>query len=425
MLNIEVIRSNPQAVKDAIRKKGFSLDLDQLLDVDDRRKKTRQRIDALREQRNKLSASIPQLKGDDKQRVIAESKQVGEELKKLEADGSSLDVEFGKLMLQVPNIPAPDVPEGKTDADNVEIRRWGEPRKFDFTPRDHTELALSLGLVNFDGPRKFAGGRSYALTGDGVLLEMAVLRFALEHVISKGFLAVAPPVMVKDIAMEGTGFFPIGREDAFTIEKDELYLTGTSEVGLVSLHRDDIFSDDQLPIRYVGISSCFRREAGAAGRDTKGFYRVYMFQKVEQVIFCVADPEVSQREHNLLLHNSEEILQLLKLPHRVALACTGELGMGQVRKHEIESWMPSRNTYSETHSCSTLHEFQSRRSNIRYRTAGAEKLPFVHTLNNTAIASPRILIPILENYQEADGTVTIPEVLRPYMNGRTRLEPRK
>ena len=283
---------------------------------------------------------------------------------------------------------------------------------------------MSLGLVDFEGPRRYAGSRAYALTGDGVLLEQAVLNFALHSVAKHGFKPVSPPVMVREQAMQGTGFFPLGREDTFSIEKDELFLVGTSEVGLVSLHRESILDEAQLPIRLVGISPCFRREAGAAGRDTRGLYRVYQFNKVEQVVFGVNDAAASAREHALILGNSEEILRAMGIPHRVALACAGEMGQGQVRKHEIESWMPSRNKYSETHSCSTLWEFQARRSMIRYRDAN-DKVRYVHTLNNTAIASPRILIPILENFQQKDGSVVVPEVLRPWMGGREVIEPTK
>jgi seryl-tRNA synthetase len=315
------------------------------------------------------------------------------------------------------------VPDGASDDDNVEIRRFGEATKFDFQPKDHVELALALGLVDFESPRKFAGSRSYALTGDGVLLEQAVLMYALNHVISKGFQAVSPPVLVRDVALQGTGFFPLGKEDTFALERDDMYLVGTSEVGLVSLYREMILDEGALPKRLVGISPCFRREAGAAGKDTKGLYRVYQFQKVEQVVICVNDPEVSRKEHMAILGNAEEILRGLGIPHRVSVACAGEMGQGQVLKHEIESWMPSRNKYSETHSCSTLWEFQARRSMIRYRGAD-DKVRFVHTLNNTAIASPRILIPILENFQQKDGSVIVPAPLRPFLDGRERLTPR-
>jgi seryl-tRNA synthetase len=316
------------------------------------------------------------------------------------------------------------VPIGKGEEDNVEIRRVGEPRKLDFPAKDHVELMTSLGMVDWDGPRKFAGGRSYALVGDGALLEMAALRLAVDTLIERGMKLVSPPVMVKERAMQGTGFFPLGKDEAYSIPADELFLIGTSEVPLVSLHCDDTLEMERLPIRYAGISPCFRREAGAYGKDTKGLYRVHQFMKVEQVVFCAPDEAVAEKHHYELLGNAEAILTKLEIPYRVAIACTGEIGLGQTRKHEVESWMPGRGSYSETHSCSTLGDFQARRSNIRVRASdGSLGYPF--TLNNTAIASPRILIPLLENHQNADGSVTLPKALRPYMLGRERLEPKR
>jgi seryl-tRNA synthetase len=281
----------------------------------------------------------------------------------------------------------------------------------------------SLGLIEWDGPRKFAGARSYALVGDGALLELAVLRLAVDTLVGRGMKLVSPPVMVKERAMMGTGYFPLGLEQAYSIPADELYLVGTSEVPLVSMHCDDTLAESQLPIRYAGISPCFRREAGAAGKDTRGIYRVHQFMKVEQVVFCPPDEAVAEKIHYELLGNAEAILALLEIPYRVAIACTGEIGLGQTRKHEVESWMPGRNAFSETHSCSTLGDFQSRRSNIRVRLAdGTLSYPF--TLNNTAVASPRILIPLLENHQNADGSVTLPKALVPYMLGKEKLAPR-
>ena len=423
MLDIEFIRTHAAEVQAGARKKRFDVDIDQLLAVDAERRAAIAGLDSARQRRNELSAQIPKLPPPERAAAVAEAKALRDRITTLEEKQGALQIDFDRLMLLVPNVPLPEVPDGATDADNVEVRRWGQPRAFDFAPKDHVELALSLGLVDFDNPRRFAGSRALALTGDGVLLELAVLSFALNHVIGKGFTAVSPPVMVREAAMVGTGFFPLGREDTFTIEKDELFLVGTSEVGLVSMHREQILDEKQLPIRYVGISPCFRREAGAAGRDTRGLYRVYQFQKVEQVVFTFNDPSASLREHHAILGNAEEILQALGIPHRVAVACSGEMGMGQVLKHEIESWMPSRGHYSETHSCSTMWEFQARRSMIRYRD-GSDKVRHVHTLNNTAIASPRILIPILENFQQADGSVVIPAPLRPYLGGRERLVPR-
>jgi seryl-tRNA synthetase len=423
MLDIEYIRAHADEVKRAVVRKRFDVDIDRLLAIDAERRAAIAEVDGLRQKRNELSAKIPKLAAAERPAAVEEAKRVRDRIAQLDEAAGPLQEQFEQLMLLVPNVPLPEVPDGASDDDNVEIRRFGEPTKFDFQPKDHVELALGLGLVDFEGPRKYAGSRSYALTGDGVLLELAVLQYALNHVVSKGFQAVSPPVLVRDVALQGTGFFPLGKEDTFALERDDMYLVGTSEVGLVSLFREQILDEKALPRRLVGISPCFRREAGAAGKDTKGLYRVYQFQKVEQVVVCANDAELSMKEHLLLLGNAEEILRALGIPHRVAIACAGEMGQGQVLKHEIESWMPSRQKYSETHSCSTLHEFQARRSMIRYRDAN-DKVRYTHTLNNTAIASPRILIPILENFQQADGSVVIPEPLRPYLGGRDKLTPK-
>jgi seryl-tRNA synthetase len=422
MLDIQFIRAHADEVKRAVVRKRFDVDIDRLLALDGERRAGLGEINTLRQKRNELAAQIPKLPPGERPAAVEEAKRVRDRIAQLEQLAGPAQNEFEQLMLRVPNVPLPEVPDGVTDDDNVEIRRFGEPTRFDFIPRDHVELALGLGLVDFEGPRKYAGGRSYALTGDGVLLELAVLQYALNTVIQHGFTAVSPPVLVRDIALQGTGFFPLGRDDTFALERDDMFLVGTSEVGLVSLFREQILDEAALPKRLVGISPCFRREAGAAGKDTRGLYRVYQFQKVEQVVVCVNDPEVSRREHLAILDNAEQILRGLGIPHRVAIACAGEMGQGQVLKHEIESWMPSRNKFSETHSCSTLHEFQARRSMIRYRDA-ADKVRYCHTLNNTAIASPRILIPLLENFQQADGSVLVPAPLRPYLGGRDRLTP--
>ena len=423
MLDIGYIRDHADEVKRAVARKRFDVDIDRLLAIDAERRAALAEINSLRQKRNELSERIPRLPAAERPAAIDEGKRVRDRIAQLEQAAGPAQDEFEQLMLRVPNVPLPEVPDGASDDDNVEIRRFGEPTRFDFAPRDHVELALGLGLVDFENPRRYAGGRSYALTGDGVLLELAVLQYALHTVVQKGFTAVSPPVLVRDVALQGTGFFPLGRDDTFALEGDDMFLVGTSEVGLVSLFREQILDEATLPRRLVGISPCFRREAGAAGKDTKGLYRVYQFQKVEQVVVCVNDPDVSRAEHLAILGNAEEILRGLGIPHRVALACAGELGQGQVLKHEIESWMPSRGKYSETHSCSTLHEFQARRSMIRYRDA-AGGTRYCHTLNNTAIASPRILIPLLENFQQADGSVAIPAPLRPYLGGRDRLTPR-
>lgn len=423
MLDIAFIRSNPEIIKEGIRKKRMNVDIDELLSVDEEVRKVRGDVEAFRADRNRISKDIPKLKGDEKDQAVAKVKAAKEGLSQLEPELKKLEERFEKLMLLVPNPPLPIVPEGESDDDNVEVRRFGELRKFDFQPKDHLELAESLEIVDMPRAVKFAGARMYCLKNEGALLEFALFKFALELLVSRGFHPMIVPQLVRREAMIGTGFFPLGEEDTFFIEKDDLYLIGTSEVALVSYHMDEILNEKDLPKHYCGYSSCFRREAGSYGRDTRGFYRLHQFNKVEQVIICVNDPEVSMAEHRLLLSNSEALMQALGLPHRVALACGAEIGQGQVLKHEIETWMPSREKYSETHSCSSLHEFQSRRLRIRWRGKNG-KVNYCHTLNNTAVASPRILIPLLENFQNEDGSVTIPEVLRPYMSGMERIEPK-
>jgi seryl-tRNA synthetase len=420
MLDIQYIRQNADAVRAAIRNKGFDLDLDELLSADKERRESTTTLEQKRARRNELSALIPKASKEERPKLVEEAKQVRTDIEQLEPRLAEVQRRYQELMLRVPSVPRPEVPVGKGEEDNVEIRKVGTPRKFDFQPKDHVELMTGLGFVEWDGPRKFAGGRSYALVGDGALLEIAVLRLAIDTLVERGMKLVLPPVMVKERAMTGTGFFPLGKEEAYAITADELFLIGTSEVPLVSMHCDDTIEADRLPIKYAGISPCFRREAGAHGKDTRGLYRVHQFTKVEQVVFCAPDEAVADKHHYELLGNAEAILAKFEIPYRVAIACTGEIGLGQTRKHEVESWMPGRSAYSETHSCSTLGDFQARRSNIRVRLAdGSLGYPF--TLNNTAIASPRILIPLLENHQNADGSVTLPRALVPYMLGKERL----
>lgn len=422
MLDIQFIRDNAEKVRLAIRQKGLGLDLDTLLDTDRERRETTRDLEQNRARRNELSARIPKSDKDERPRLVEEAKQVRANIERLEPKLAEIQGRFQDLMLRVPSLPRPDVPVGKGEEDNVEIRRVGTPRQFDFRPKDHIELMESLGLVVWDGPRRFAGARSYALVGRGALLEMAVMRLAVDTLVERGMQLVVPPVMVKERAMMGTGYFPLGREEAYAITADELFLVGTSEVPLVSLHCDETFEADRLPIQYAGISPCFRREAGAHGKDTRGLFRVHQFAKVEQVVFCAPDEAIAERYHYELLGNAEAILKQLEIPYRVAIACTGEMGLGQTRKHEIESWMPGRGAYCETHSCSTFGDFQARRSNIRLREPGGG-LTYPYTLNNTAIASPRILIPLLENHQNADGSVTLPKALASYMLGEDTITP--
>ena len=421
MLDIQFIRQNADQVRAAIRNKRFDVNLDELLDADKERREITRDLEAKRARKNELSALIPKASKDDRPKLVEEAKQVRTDIEGLEPKLAEVARRFQDLMLRIPSVPRPEVPIGKGEEDNVEVRRVGTPRKFDFQPKDHVELMSTLGLVDWDGPRRFAGARSYALVGDGALLEQAVLRLAIDVLIGRGMRLVTPPVMVKERAMTGTGFFPLGREEAYSIAADELFLVGTSEVPLVSMYCDETLDAAKLPMKFAGLSPCFRREAGAHGKDTRGLYRVHQFMKVEQVLFCVPDEAVAEKHHYELLGNAEAILAKLEIPYRVAIACTGEIGLGQTRKHEVESWMPGRNAFSETHSCSTLGDFQTRRSNIRMRTTEGD-LVYPFTLNNTAIASPRILIPLLENHQNADGSVTLPKALVPYMLGKNRIE---
>ena len=427
MLDIAFIRQNADAVRAAIKNKRVDLDLDLLLTTDKERRTLLGELEQKRARKNEIAQLISKASKEDRPSLIEEGKAVKVALEQREPAMTEVQKRFDELMLKVPSLPRPEVPVGVGEEDNVEIRKVGTVRTFDFKAKDHVELMTLHGMVNWEGPRKFAGGRSYALMGTGALLELAVTRLAVDTLVERGLTMVIPPVMVKERAMTGTGFFPLGREEAYAITADELFLVGTAEVPLVSLHADETFEASALPIRYAGISNCFRREAGAYGKDTKGLYRVHQFTKVEQVVFCVPDEEVAEKEHYQLLANAEAILAKLEIPYRVALACTGEIGLGQTRKHEVESWMPGRNegkgAYNETHSCSTLGDFQARRSNIRVRTADGTTA-YAYTLNNTAIASPRILIPLLENHQNADGSITLPKALVPYMNGVTVLKPR-
>lgn len=428
MLDIAFIRNNVDIVRAAITNKRCEVDLDALLTADRERRDAISKLEAKRARKNEVAALIPKASKEERPKLIEEGKSVKTELEELEAALKPIEIRFNDLMLRVPSIPRPEVPVGKGEEDNVEVRKVGEKPSFSFPARDHVQLMTLHKMVDWEGPRKFAGGRSYALKGNGALLELAVTRLAVDTLVERGLTLVIPPVMVKARAMQGTGFFPLGVEEAYAITADELYLVGTSEVPLVSLHCDETLGYEALPIRYAGMSNCFRREAGAYGKDTKGLYRVHQFTKIEQVVFCQPDEKIAEEEHYKLLGNAEAILAKLEIPYRVAIACTGEIGLGQTRKHEVESWMPGRDdgkgAYSETHSCSTLGDFQARRSNIRLKQADGSTV-YPYTLNNTAIASPRILIPLLENHQLEDGSIKLPKALVPYMNGVEVLKPER
>lgn len=439
MLDINYIKREPELFKKTIRDKGINLDLDELLACYEELVLLNKEINGLRERRNAIAKEFGMLKerevvGADAEALngarkaagkaglpLAEGKEIAQHLKALERKQVDLEDRYRRLLLLVPAPVLPAVPVGNSDLDNVELYRRGELPQFDFQPLDHLALVERLGLVDFVGARAAAGARAYALLGDLMLLEMAVQRYAVDYLVGRGFQPVAPPVMVRQEAMEGTGYFPLGLENAYELKKDDLFLTGTCEVGLVAMHRNRLFEKQELPRRLVGLSTCFRREAGAAGKDTRGLFRVHQFQKVEQVAFTVAEQEAGLAMHYELLENAEAILRALELPYRVVQVCTGDIGQGQVFKHDIETYMPARGGYFETHSCSFLADFQARRLNMRYEEGG--KRPYVYTVNNTAAATPRLLIALLENHQEKTGRVRIPGCLQPYM-GRTHLEPR-
>ena len=424
MLDIRYIRENPDTIKEGARKKHINIDIDRLLEVDEERRGLLQESESLKADKNAVSKDIATLKGDEKAGAIERMKGVSARIKELDARLAEVIEEFNDLMLRVPNPPDEEVPEGETDEDNAEIRRSGALPEFDFEPRDHVEIGEILDIIDIPRGVKLAGSRSYILKGDGVKLEYAVLMYALDRMIELGFTPMIVPHMVKDFAMYGTAYFPGGEEQAYACRDDELFMIGTAEVPVTSYHYDEILNEKDLPLHYCGISPCYRREAGTYGKDTKGLYRIHQFQKVEQVIVCANDPNVSTREHEFITSNSEGLVQALGLPYRVVLVCGGDLGQPQKKKYDIECWMPSRNSYGETHSSSKFHDFQARRLKLRYRDKNGD-IQFCHTLNNTFVATPRILISILECNQQRDGSVVIPEVLRPYMGGREVIEPKK
>lgn len=422
MLDIRFIREYADLVQAGAHKKRIEIDIQQLLTVDEQRRELLSKVEGLKALRNKTSKEIPALQGDARLAAIAQMRRVAEESREIEQTLREVEASFEALMLRVPNVPADDVPDGASDADNVQLRTWGAIPQFAFPVRDHVELGERLDILDIARGVKIAGARTYFLKGAGALLEHAVLQFALHHMVRKGFVPLIVPHLVKDEAMVGTAYFPAGMEQAYRIPEDQVNLIGTAEVPVTAYHANEILTEDELPKYYVGFSNCYRREAGTYGKDTRGLYRIHQFQKVEQVVLCKNDPDVSSREHEHILHNAEEILQALGLPYRVVLVCGGDLGIPQVKKYDIETWMPSRQAYGETHSASKFHDFQARRLNLRYREKGGG-LRFAHTLNNTVIASPRILIPLLELYQRADGSIGIPDVLQPYMGGMREIIP--
>ena len=417
MIDIKLIRENPKKYHDGAIAKNMGVDIDKLLEVDKKLLDAKKQLQVIATEKNAIGKSIPKLSSEEKPEALAKLA----DLKKQEAAAnekvSALQPQYDEFMGKVPQPASPDVPYGEDDTENVELRKWGTIREFDFTPKDHVELGLALDILDIERGVKLAGTRSYFLKGDGAMLHWAVLRFSMDFMIAKGYTPMSVPLLMRDEAMRGTGYFPGAEEQTYQMERDGLNLVGTAEVPVTAYHSGEILKEKQLPIKSVAMSTCFRREAGAAGKDTRGLYRIHQFDKVEQVIIAENSEEASIEYHKEILANSEDVMQAIGLPYQVVNVCTGDLGRGQVQKFDIEAWMPSRDSYGETHSASRFYEFQARRMNLRYKN-GEKKNVFCHTLNNTVIASPRVLIPILELNQNEDGSITIPEVLRPYMGGK-------
>ena len=438
MIDIKHLREAPDLYRQASIQKRLAVDIDALLAMDAEHRRLLTDRQNLVAEKNRIGKQIGQLAGrlkkadaetqatlrDDMADLQKRPAEIKKQEQVIELRLAELEPQLEDLLLRVPQPPDEGVPIGKDDEDNVELRTWGTVPSFGFTPLDHVALGAKLGIIDIERGVKLAGTRSYVLRGAGMRLHQAVLQLALDMMVERGFEPMSIPTIVRQDAMQGTGYLPAGRDQCYVLEQEDptLFLVGTAEVSLTAYHMDEVLEETDLPRRYVAWSSCFRREAGTYGKDTSGLYRIHQFEKVEQVIVCRGDVEESIRWHEQILANAEAVLQALELPYRVVHVCTGDLGMGQAAKFDIETWMPSRKSYGETHSASRFYEFQARRLKLRCRDAEGQ-LRFCHTLNNTVIASPRILIPLLEINQNEDGSVTVPAVLRSYLGGLERIEP--
>ena len=414
MLDIKFIRENKDIVAAGAKKKHIKVDLDKLIALDDKRKELQATFDAKRSEQNNASDVIAKASPEKKQEIIARMAEVKQTMKLAEESLQDVLKEWRALMVQVPNVPDMSVPEGDSDADNKEVRTWGKLPKFDFDPKSHSELLLMHDMADYERGAKVAGFRGYFLKNDGARLVWALQRFVEERFVTReGFVPMIVPSMVRREPFVGTGYLPQGEEDLYKTQDGD-YLAGTAEVATMGYYMEEILDKKQLPLKFFSFSPCFRREAGSHGKDTKGIFRIHEFVKYEQVVLCEASHELSVKHHEEITANSEALLQELKLPYHVVVNCGGDLGLGQVKKYDIEAWMPSEQKYRETHSSSYFHDFQTRRLNIRYRDEDGT-VRYAHSLNNTALAMPRILCQIVENYQRADGSITIPDVLRGYM----------
>jgi len=410
MLDIKLIRERPDYVKERLKARCKEYPLEQLLEVDKRWRELTGKLVKLRAEKNRLAREIG--KSGDKAKAIAEVEKINAEIERNEEEIARVEEERNRILALLPNLPHESVPVGPDENSNVVVREWGEIPKFNFKPRDHIEIGESLGLIDVERAAKVSGARFAYLKKELVFLEFALVQFALRELVSEGFIPILPPVLVREMALFGTGFLPTGREDVYKIEGEDLYLAGTAEVPLGAMHAGEIFEKKELPKYYVGFSTCFRTEAGAHGRDTKGIFRVHQFDKVELVKFV--KPETSYDELESLLNEAEKVLQALNLPYRVVLLCTGELSFAGSKCYDIEVWCPGVGRWLEVSSCSNFESFQARRANIKYRRKDG-KTDYVHTLNGSGIALPRTIIGIIENYQTENGEIIVPEVLRDYM----------
>ena len=416
MFDVAVIRQDRKAVEEMLARRNAEAPLDTILSLDDRRIDLVREINGLREERNRVTEKIPTCTDPAEKKALIESnREIRKQVLDLEENLRSVEQELRDLLLTMPNMIAPDVPYGEDESGNVEVKKWGQPREFTFQPLDHVELGDRLGIIDIPRAAKIMGSRSYILKSDAVYLEFALARFALDLLGAEGFTPVIPPVMVKEEILVGTRHYPFFKDQIYRIEGENLGLVGTSEIPLAALHTGEILAPEQLPAKYAGFSPCYRTEVGSGGRDIRGLIRVHQFDKVEMFVF--SEPQKSEEMHEYMLSLEEQVYQALGIPYRVVKMCTGDLGPIAYKKYDIEFWHPSEGVYREITSCSNCTDFQARGLNIRYRPADGGKPQFVHTLNGTAIAMSRTLVAIIENYQEQDGSITVPEVLRKHMPG--------
>lgn len=422
MLDLKRIRNNAEEVKAALVNRGEDFDastIDQIISLDENRRQILVQVEVLKNKRNQDSGEIAKLKkaGQNADALMAEMKELSDNIKQYDVKLSEIDSKMEYIMLRIPNIPNPAVPDGDTDADNVEIRKWSEPTKFAFEPKAHWDLGTNLNILDFERAGKVAGSRFTFYRGLGARLERSVISYFLDiHTEKHGYEEILPPYMVNRTSMTGTGQLPKFEEDAFRVSNNDFFLIPTAEVPVTNFYRDEVLKGENLPLKHVAYSGCFRAEAGSAGRDTRGLVRQHQFNKVELVKFT--KPEQSYEELEKLTNDAEEVLQELGIPYRVVRICKGDLGFTAALKYDIEVWMPSYNRYVEISSCSNFEDFQARRANIKYKETLKDKPQYVHTLNGSGVAVGRTVAAILENYQQADGSIIIPEVLRPYMGGR-------